>query len=341
MRSVAIKGVKEFEIKEIDEPVADGKNVILDVKKTGICGSDIHYWVAGNPVGLVMGHEFAGVVKDPGNREDLKVGDRVTALPISPCMECHACKSGNPQYCIHTWDKAVGLALTNPGGLAPQLSVRSDMVVKLPDSVSDEEAAMVEPTAVGYHAANLAKIEKGDKVLVVGGGIIGLVSAMFAKMQGADLVVVSETNKARGEKSVSLGVADEWMDATDPDFLAKVTEKTGRGFDRVIECCGNSPAVSSAIMATRTGGTVVLVGVSLEPVTVPLVMGVMHELTLQGAIAYTKEEFVSCVNMMADKEIEVTKFIDSIVGLEDVQASYEKLTSGVSDAVKIIVDPNK
>ena len=166
MRSVAIKGVKEFEIKEIDEPVADGENVILDVKKTGICGSDIHYWVAGNPVGLVMGHEFAGVVKDPGNREDLKVGDRVTALPISPCMECHACKSGNPQYCIHTWDKAVGLALTNPGGLAPQLSVRSDMVVKLPDSVSDEEAAMVEPTAVGYHAANLAKIEKGDKVLV-------------------------------------------------------------------------------------------------------------------------------------------------------------------------------
>ncbi len=341
MRSVAIKGVKEFEIKEIAEPVSDGKKVIIDVKKTGICGSDIHYWVAGGPVGLVMGHEFAGVVRDPGDRADLKVGDRVTALPISPCLKCHACLSGNPQYCIHTWDQATGLALTNPGGLAPRLATRSDMVVKLPDNVTDEEAAMVEPTAVGLHAVRLADIKVGEKVLVIGGGIIGLVSAMFAKMEGASLVVVSETNRARGEKSVALGVADEWLDATDPKFMENVMAKTGDGFDKIIECCGNAPAVTSALTTVKTGGTVVLVGVSLEAITIPTTIAVMHELTLQGAIAYTKEEFVTCVNLMANKQIEVTKFIDSVVGLEDVQASYEKLTSGTSDAIKIIVDPNK
>ena len=85
MKSVAIKGLKEFELKEIDEPSINGENVVVDVKKAGICGSDIHYWDVGQPAGLVMGHEFCGIVLDPGSRNDLKIGDRVTALPISPC----------------------------------------------------------------------------------------------------------------------------------------------------------------------------------------------------------------------------------------------------------------
>ena len=89
MKSVAIKGLKEFELKEIDEPSINGENVVVDVKKAGICGSDIHYWDVGQPVGLVMGHEFCGTVLDPGNRNDLKVGDRVTALPISPLSLIH------------------------------------------------------------------------------------------------------------------------------------------------------------------------------------------------------------------------------------------------------------
>ncbi len=341
MRCVSIKDRKQFEIKEINEPVSDGKNVIIDVKKTGICGSDIHYWVAGEPKGLVMGHEYVGIVSDPGSRDDLKPGDRVTALPISPCLECHACRSGNPQYCIHTWDNATGLSLTNPGALAPKMAIRPDMVVKVPDNITDEEAAMTEPTAVGLHAARLADIKVGDKVLVIGGGIIGLVCAMFAKMEGASLVVVSETNKARGQKSVSLGVADEWMDALDPKFLEKVMYKTGAGFDKVIECCGNEPAVSSALATVKTGGTVVLVGVSLTPVSIPTAIAVTHELVLKGAIAYTVEEFRTCIELMSNKKIDMLKFLDSVVGLDDVQSSYEKLTSGTSDAVKIIVDPNK
>ena len=164
---------------------------------------------------------------------------------------------------------------------------------------------------------------------------------MFARMEGASLVVVSETNKARGQKSVSLGVADEWMDALDPKFLEKVMYKTGAGFDKVIECCGNEPAVSSALATVKTGGTVVLVGVSLTPVSIPTAIAVTHELVLKGAIAYTVEEFTTCIELMSNKKIDMLKFLDSVVGLDDVQSSYEKLTSGTSDAVKIIVDPNK
>ncbi len=340
MKCVAIKDVKQFEVTDINEPIANGKDVIIDVKKTGICGSDIHYWVGGNPKGLVMGHEFCGVVTDPGNRDDLKIGDRVTALPISPCGTCPACLSGNPQYCAITWNQAVGLSLTNPGGLAPKLSVRSDMVCKVPDPMTDEEGAMVEPTAVGLHAVHLADIKVGDKVLVVGGGIIGLVSAMLAKKEGASLVIVSETNSARGEKAVSLGVADEWYDAKDPEMVSNLMQKINGGFDVVIECVGNTPAVNSALTLVKQGGEVVLVGVSTEPISMYSVMAVMKELTIKGAIGYTKEEFKSCIDLIANKQIDVMKFVDDVVPLEQVQSAYERLTSGTDSAVKILVDPN-
>lgn len=341
MKCVKLKGAKEFEISEINEPVSNNVDVLIDVKKTGICGSDIHYWVQGQPAGLVMGHEFCGVVTDPGSRADLKIGDRVTAVPISPCGHCRACKTGNPQYCPETWKHATGLSLTNPGGLTQKISVRPDMVLKVPDNVSDEEGAMAEPAAVGLHAIHLANIKVGDKVLIIGGGIIGLVSAMFAKMEGASYVAISEANDARGEKGVKLGVADAWIDAKDPKMVEKAKEITNGGFDVVVDCCGNSPAVNSALMTVRSGGRIVLVGISFGTITIPSVLAVLNEVTIQGVAAYTVPEFQTCIDLMASKKIDMLKFVDDIVGLEDVQKSYERLTSGEDSAIKILVDPNK
>ncbi len=341
MKCVALKGKREFEIKEMEEPVSNNGEVIIKVTRCGICGSDLHYFESGEPKGLVMGHEYCGIVENPGSREDLKVGDRVTALPISPCGHCSACLKGNPQYCLETWTHATGLSLDYPGALAPKMKIRPDMVIKVPDNISDDEVAMVEPTAVGLHAIHLADIKVGDKVLVIGGGIIGLVCAMFAKKEGASLVVVSETNEERGKKAVSLGVADSWVDAKDENAMKEMMAKVGEGFDITIDACGNSPAVSSALTMARVGGEVVLVGVSLTPITIPTVIGVMHELTIKGAIAYTKEEFKTCIDLIANKQIDVKKFLSEIVTLDDVQASYEKLTSGTSDVIKILVDVQK
>jgi len=337
MKCVAIKDVKQFEVTEVPELEKEEGKVVINVKKTGICGSDIHYWDLGNPKGLVMGHEYAGEVLDNGGRNDLNIGDRVTALPISPCGKCEACLKGNVQYCAETWTHASGLSLDNSGGLAPRLKVRSDMVLKLPDNMSFEEGALVEPTAVGYHAVNLADIKVGDYVLVVGGGIIGLVSAMFAKKSGASKVVVSETNESRGEAAVKLGVADAWVDAKNAEEMNKYVGS----FDKVIECCGNAPAVNSSLTLVKSGGTVVLVGVSMTPINYMSVAHVMRELTVIGAIAYTKEEFAKCISMIANKEIEVLKFVSKTVTLDEVQAAYEELSSGNSDSVKILVDPQK
>ena len=341
MRAVALNGKRKFELKKIEEPVKDGENVIIKVLKAGICGSDLHYFEMGEPVGLVMGHEFCGEVIDVGNRDDLKVGDRVTALPISPCLNCPACLSGNPQYCKSTWSKAVGLSLDNPGALTEIIKVRSDMVLKVPDNVSDIEAAMVEPTAVALHGIHLADVKVGSKVLVIGGGIIGLLSAMFAKKEGASFVAVSEVNEERGKNALDLGVADKYYDAKDENMLNEIMTDTNGGFDIVIECCGNSSAVTSSLVTVRPGGVVVLVGVATGPINIPTVVAVMNELTVKGAIAYTKEEFITCLDLINNKQIDVMPFVSDIVGYDDVESSYLRLTSGNDKAIKIIVDPSK
>ena len=201
MKCVSISGERSFVLKDIDVPKYKAGYVIVDVKSCGICGSDIHYWNNGSPAGLVLGHEFAGVVVDPGSRKDLVKGDKVVGIPLSPCGKCEVCKSGNVQCCSDAWNEAVGLSLVNPGAYSEITGCRPDMVRRIPSNVSYDAACMTEPSAVALHAVNLADIKIGSKVLIVGGGIIGLMCAEFAKMAGADYVALMETNKKRGKKS--------------------------------------------------------------------------------------------------------------------------------------------
>lgn len=339
MKCVQIKGPKTVGLGEINEPTSKNGSVVLDVLKCGICGSDIHYYDMGQPEGLVMGHEFVGRVTDPGSREDLQVGDRVTGLPISPCGECEACKSGNPQYCPTTWNEAVGLSLTNPGAYAEKTSVRPDLVIKVPDNVTDNEAAMIEPTAVGYHAVNLVRFKGGENVLVVGAGIIGQITALLAKKAGAGYVAIAETNDLRGQKAVKLGVADEYFNAKNENFLQNVRTHNPYGYDIVFDCCGNSAAVTNEILSVKPGGRIVLVGVSLDAITIPSALVVTKELKMFGAIAYTVDEFKKCLDMMANKELDMIKFVDDVVPLEKAQEAFNRLTAGNDDAVKILFDP--
>ena len=339
MKCVKIKGEKRLEIATIKKPVSKNGSVIIRVKACGICGSDLHYFEAGEPLELIMGHEFAGEVVDPGDRSDLKVGDRVTGLPISPCLECEACKTGNVQYCVKTWQDAVGLSLTNSGGLAEYLSCRSDMVKKIPDKVTFQDATLVEPSAVSLHAINLANIKVGDKVLIIGGGIIGLMAAEFAKLNGASYIALMETNMKRARKALKYGAINEIFNASDTNVISKALKKTNGGYDKVIECCGNQYAVSEAIMSVKPGGTIVLVGVSMTPINVPMVASVMREVTMKGAIAYTEAEFETCIELIEKKIINVHKYIDKRVNLENVQEAYLDLISGKTDNIKIIVKP--
>ena len=339
MKCVKINGPKDLVVSEIDKPISKDGKVVIKVESCGICGSDIHYWVSGEPKGLVMGHEFAGEVVDPGSRDDLKVGDRVTGLPISPCGKFEACKTGNPQYCRSTWKEAVGLSLTNPGGYAEFTSCRPDLVRKIPDNMTYEQAAMVEPSAVSLHAVKLGNVKIGDKVLVIGAGIIGEMAIEFAKLNGASYVGVVEVNELRGKKAINIGKADKFYNALNENVIDELLKDSNGGFDVVIECCGNSSAITEAMTTVRPGGTIVLVGVSLSAVTVPLTATVLSEVTLKGAIAYTEKDFDDTISLISNKTIDVLKYIDDIVPLEKANESFERLTSGSDSAIKILFKP--
>jgi 2-desacetyl-2-hydroxyethyl bacteriochlorophyllide A dehydrogenase len=342
MRCVEIKGPKELVISNREAMVGKPGYILIDVIKAGICGSDIHYWVSGEPKTLVMGHEFSGIVLDNGGSKDFNPGDRVTALPISPCLKCEYCQKGEYQICAMTWAEAIGLSLNNPGAFGGRVLVREDMVRHLPDSVTFEGGAMVEPASVAYRAVNISGIKKGDKCLVIGGGIIGLLTAMFLKYRGASYVGLTETNKLRGKRAVSSGVADEWFDALSEGVDKKIMERVNNvGYDVVCDCAGNSITISNAINYTRPNGNLILEGISLGAVNVPLVSATLKEINIKGSIAYRKDEFDEVIELLANKKIDIEKFIDDIVTLEDVQKSFERLTCGSDAAVKILVDPNK
>lgn len=342
MRSAVLKGARKIEVEKKENMVGREGYILIDVLKVGICGSDIHYWVEGNPKNLIMGHEFSGIVIDAANSKKYKEGDKVTALPISPCLKCKNCKDGNVQLCSETWTHAIGLSLDFPGGLGGRVLVREDMVRPLPNNVSYEVGAMIEPAAVGLRAANVSNVKKGDKCLVIGGGIIGLLTAEFLRLKGASYIALTETNEARGAKSVKLGAADEWFNALDPKLTEKLMTRTnGEGFDVVCDCCGNSHALSNGLMFTKPNGNLTLVGISLGMVQIPLVMGVMKEINIKGSIGYKREEFDDVIELASKGKINLAKYIDDIVTLDDVQKAYERLTNGMDDAIKILVDPNK
>lgn len=339
MRAIALKGQKQMEVVEIEKPKADGKNVLVKINMVGICGSDLSFWAHGDQyAGLIMGHEFSGTVVDPGELQgELKAGDRVTAVPLDPCGTCDLCKNGYINMCATTWDKSPGLG--SQGAYAEYISIRPDMIRKLPDTMSDTEAAMLEPAAVSFRAVKLAQVGIGDKVLITGAGIIGLLAAAWARLAGASYIAMMEVNSQRRENALKQGDVDEVFDGADPEVVAKMIKATNGGFNKFIDCAGVAPALNTGFMACVNNARVVLAGISLEPVPLATVLIVTHGLELMGAIAYTATEFELCIDLIARKKIDLARFVDAVMGFEDAQSAFETLKSGTSKDVKIILKP--
>lgn len=337
MRAVKLVGMKNLEPADVDE-IKAGPKALIRIERCGICGSDLHMWKNGFPVGLIPGHEFAGTVADPGFAGDvLKAGDRVTALPANPCGECPACLNGQFNRCVNILADAPGI--TTPGAYAEYVAISATSIRKLPDGMSMEEGAMVEPSAVSLHAVNLARIEPGDKLLIVGGGIIGLLCAAWARIKGAAFIGLSEINGGRRQKALAYGDLDEVFDAADPKLQKKLLTVTGGGFNKVIECAGPAPAVKSAIGGSAYGGVVVLAGISYSEIPVSTMRINMRELTLKGSYGYTVAEFDQTMDHIALHILKTERFIDDTVGLAGVQKAFERLTNPAGDAVKILINP--
>ncbi len=334
MRAATIAGKKQLVVKEVEKPRAENGKVLIKITNVGICGSDLHLWEKGDRLGLIMGHEFAGIVEDPGARRDLKVGDRVTALPITNCGVCPSCQQGRIDECAN---RLVGIYA--PGAYTEYLAVRPDMVRKLPENVSELEGAMTEPTAVALHAVRLAGVRPGDKVLVTGGGIIGLLCAAWARIAGAGYIALTELNPARRENALKAGDADEVFDPADQELAKKLEEASHSGFDHAFECAAAPAAITTAIQALRKEGKLILLGVSYSPTPIPTLPVLLKELELKGSFGYLPSEFDLAIELMAKKVINTERFVSKIISLGEIQEAFETLANGKGGEVKIIIRP--
>jgi 2-desacetyl-2-hydroxyethyl bacteriochlorophyllide A dehydrogenase len=342
MKAVTLSGPKRLELGVFDKPAPDGRSAIIKVASCGICGSDLHYWEAGVGMnglpGLIMGHEFAGIVEDPGGRDDIKPGDRVTAIPLNPCGECTSCRQGLVQMCMNGM-KRPNIGQNSPGAYAEYVSIRSDMVRRLPDQMNDLEAAMIEPASVCLHAVRRAGIKAGDKVLIVGSGTIGLLSAAWAKLSGASRIIMTEVNDARAAAAARLGDADEVIDAKDAKANSKIKKASSGGVDAAIDASASEAGINSALSALKIRGTLVLAGISFMPQSLMTLPLTVKEIKLKGTFGYGIDDFDLAMDFMARKVLKVEKYINREIGLEGVQEACEALHSGKSGDVKIIIRP--
>jgi len=263
MRSAVLVDLARIELRETPVPLPGPGEVLVRLRAVGICGSDVHYYVDGR-IGdavvnypFVLGHEPAGEVALLGEGvTGLKVGDRVALEPAHPCGECHICKLGRPNCCPQ-----VRFLGTPPisGVFAEYHCFTAAQCVPIPDSVSLEAAATLEPMAVGVHAVNMARLKMGDRIAIMGCGSIGLVTAMAARAAGASFIAMTDPLPARRAIAAGIG-ADLVLDPGAGDVVPEIQRAAG-AIDVSFEAAGEQGAIDDATLCVRPAGTTVIIGI--------------------------------------------------------------------------------
>ncbi|SHJ94240.1 (R,R)-butanediol dehydrogenase / meso-butanediol dehydrogenase / diacetyl reductase [Clostridium cavendishii DSM 21758] len=345
---------KDVRVEEIEEPIVTKGSVKIKIKWCGICGSDLHEYLGGPifiPVGtphalskatapVVLGHEFSGdVVEVGGGVSKFKVGDRVIVEPIVACGKCPACLEGKYNLCEHLGFH--GLCGTG-GGLAEYTVFPQEFVHKIPDSMSYEQAALVEPMAVALHSIRMADFKIGDTALVLGSGPIGLATIECLKAAGAKLVVVLQRKSVRQEYAKRAG-ADFVLDPNEVDIAAEVKKLTnGVGVDAAFETTGAKIGFDTGIDSLKFAGTMVVTSIWEEGLMFNPNALVFTEKKIVGTLAY-RHEFEATMAQMNDGRIKAEGYVTKRIHLDDiVKEGFGALTGPEKKKhVKILVTPDK
>lgn len=335
-------GDLRLENRPVPEP---GPNeVLLKMHSVGICGSDVHYWQHGrigdfvvkNPV--VLGHEASGtVIKVGSSVTKLKKGDRVAIEPGVPREIDEFCKIGR-----YNLSPSIFFCATPPddGNLCRYYKHDANFCYKLPDNVTFEEGALIEPLSVGIHACRRAAVTLGSNVFICGAGPIGLVTLLIAKVMGAAQVVISDISAPRLEKAKELG-ADFTIQikSESPKEVADLVKKTlGCMPEITVECTGVETSIHTGIYATRSGGTVVLVGLGSEMVSLPVLNAAVREVDIRGIFRYCNT-WPMAIAMLASKKVNVQPLVTHRFPLEKALEAFETTKKGVGIKVMLKCDP--
>lgn len=351
MRAVRFHAARDIRVEDVPEPGDLGPHEILVRPKTcGICGTDLHEYIAGpivtpsephpltgaqNP--QILGHEFsADVVAVGSSVRNAKPGDRVAIMPLAYCGECFFCLRGLNHLCERMG--CVGLSWAW-GGLAELAVVLDYQVAVLPEDLTYEQGALIEPTAVAVYGVERGGVQPGDHVLVTGGGPIGALAVLAARAAGAAAVYLSEPNEQRRAHAHKVAPT-AILDPVATDVPQEMRERTGGlGVDVAIECAGNARALQDCVNATRRAGTVVQTGLHVGPAEVHPMVWSENELTIVGTWCYKVYDWPRIAGMVASGVLPVQDIVTSRVGVADVVSDgFEVLADPQGTEVKVLVE---
>jgi len=343
VKALLLSEYKHLEIADVAVPGVGAGEVLVRVAACGICGSDVHGYDGSSgrripPV--VMGHEAAGIIAAVGDEvKGFTVGDRVTFDSTVYCGECEFCRRDEVNLCENRQVLGVSCGeYRRAGAFAEYVAVPARILYRLPDALSFEEAAMLEAVSVALHGVRLAELKGKETALVIGAGMIGLLTLQAAKVAGCSLVIVADIDATRLKLASDMG-ADEGLQASSAELVSEVLRVTGgRGVDVVLEAVGRDETVGAAIDCVRKGGTVVLVGNIAREVTLPLQKVVTRQIRLQGSCA-SAGEYPKAMELVSSGRIKVGPLITAVAPLEDGPSWFERLHGREPSLMKIVLDP--
>lgn len=319
MMAVRLHAPGDLRIDEVPVPQPGSGEALVRVWRSGICGTDLHIAKGTFPapnLPLTLGHEFSGTVADLGHDTgSLEVGDRVVVDINIACGHCYFCRRGQKLFCPDVSQ----LGVHSPGGLAEYVVVPASNVYVIPESLTLDAAAYVEPLACAIHGQDRIGIQTGDRVLIIGGGPMGLAHIALAKLRGASRVIVSEPDASRRALAERLG-ADDLLNPFDDGFADSVAAMTnGVGPDVVIEAVGSIPTYEAAVSLVRRGGRLLAYGaapqdafMSLRPFDI-----YAKELTIVGSYAGTYDAWPRAIELLASGRFDPSLIVDSVRPLDE------------------------
>jgi (R,R)-butanediol dehydrogenase / meso-butanediol dehydrogenase / diacetyl reductase len=334
----------ELDISDEEVPEPTAGQVLVKIRYCGVCGTDVHGFETPEMLPpAVFGHEWTGTVVATGpDVGTVAVGQRVTAAVGPPCGTCAMCRAGYAEHCDTVFAEANGVTPDAPrhGGFATHLAVSERRVVPVLEELSDEQAGLVEPTAVTFHAVKRTAFRLGSTVVVQGAGPIGLLTAQHARAAGAGRTIVSEPVEARGEAARALGFTEVFEPGN--SFTEAILEATdGLGADVVFECTGVAGLLQPSAALVRRGGTLSLLGYPITDSSVSYGDWQSRELRVVGSLAYNHEDFVGAMRALASGAVDVAPLITGTVGLDGLADVLTDLASGSTSHAKVLVQPDR
>ena len=347
MKVLLLSDYKKLELVELPRPEAGEGELLIRIHACGICGSDVHGYDGSTGRRLppiVMGHEAAGVVEEVGSGvAGFAAGDRVTFDSTVYCGECFYCKRGEVNLCDDREVVGVSTPLfKRMGAFAEYVTVPARIAYKLPDGMPFAHAALIEAVSVAVHAVGLTPIALDDAVVVVGAGMIGLLTLQAARLAGAGRVFVMDVDETRLALARKLGATATFNtqgEAAAMESVAKILEMTqGRGADAALECVGATAPVKLALDSVRKGATVTLVGNVSPTIELGLQSTVTRQIRLQGSCA-SAGEYPACIAMMGREAIQVEPLLSAVAPLEDGAAWFKRLYTREPGLLKVVLTP--